>query len=233
MVVPRAVVRNFGNQPATFPVTMLIGASYNETVTESLGVGGSDTVRFPALTAEPVGPANVTCYTALVGDQNRHNDTITVALEVVRPPRPDVGATAILAPPDSVDSGTVVAPQAVVRNFGPLAARFPVVLSVGTTYADTVSDSLDVGQSDTVVFADWTALVLGTHPIVCFTDLVDDGDRANDTIVDSVRVVALPIPDVAALEILTPRGFADSGVSYVPVAVVRNLGPLAAVFPVT
>ena len=232
-VVPRAVVRNFGNQPATFPVTMLIGASYNETVTESLGVGGSDTASFPQWIAEPVGVTSATCYTVLVGDQNRYNDTITAGVQVVRPPRPDVGATAILAPPDSVDSGTVITPRAVVRNFGPLAARFPVVLSIGPTYADTVSDSLDVGQSDSVAFADWTALELGTHPIVCFTDLVGDGNRANDTIADSVRVVALPIPDMAALEILAPRGFADSGVSYVPAAVVRNLGPLAAVFPVT
>lgn len=231
-VVPRAVVRNFGNQPATFPVTMLIGASYSETVTESLGVGGSDTASFPPWIAAPVGGTSATCYTALVGDQNRHNDTITVPVQVVRPPRPDVGATAILAPPDSVDSGAVVAPRAVVRNFGPLAARFPVVLNIGTSYADTVSDSLDVGQSDTVAFADWTALELGTHPIVCYTDLSDDGNRANDTIADSVRVAALPIPDVGATVVFAPADSVDSGAVVAPSAVVRNFGTLPARFPV-
>ena len=231
-IVPRAVVRNFGNQPAAFPITMLVGASYNETVTESLGVGGSDTADFPPWIAEPVGVASATCYTALVGDQNRHNDTITGALEVVRPPRPDVGATAILMPPDSVDSGAVVTPRAAVRNFGPLAARFPVVLTIGTSYADTVSDSLDIGASDTLAFADWTALELGTQPIVCYTNLVDDGNRPNDTVVDSVRVVALPIADVGATEILAPPDSVDSAAVVAPSAVVRNFGALPVRFPV-
>ena len=56
---------NFGNQPATFPVTMLIGASYSQTISESLAAGGSDTAVFPQWIAEPVGVTSATGYTAL------------------------------------------------------------------------------------------------------------------------------------------------------------------------
>jgi len=223
-IVPRAVVRNFGNQPATFPVTMLIGASYNETVTESLGVGGSDTVGFPPWTAEPVGIADATCYTALVGDQNRHNDTITAAVEVVRPPRPDVGATAILAPADSVDSGAVVVPSVVVRNFGTLPVRFPVVMSIGSAYVDTLTDSLGVGMSDTVVFANWTGLVRGDDPIACYTDLTGDGNRANDTVYGNVFVGPAVMHDVGVEKILAPAQTARAGDTLRPRVLVRNYG---------
>jgi hypothetical protein len=139
-------------------------------------------------------------------------------------PIPDVGATEILAPADTVDSGLVFAPSVVVRNFGPLAARFPVVLRIGASYADTVSDSLDIGQTDTVTFANWTAMVRGDHPTVCYTDLPGDGDRSNDTAYGNVFVGPPVMHDVGVEEILAPTQSARAGDTLRPRALVRNYG---------
>ena len=118
MYVPSAVVRNFGLTPAVFPVTMDIGAGYAQTVQETLASGLSDTVVFPAWTAEPVGSLAVTCFTSLVGDEDPANDTIRDSVQVLPPPIHDVGAVAIVSPSGSVRAGDTVIPRARIRNFG-------------------------------------------------------------------------------------------------------------------
>lgn len=233
VVTPRALVRNFGNRDETFPVTLTIGGGYSATVTETLAAGAEDTASFPDWQAGPVDTFPVTCFTALANDTNRANDTLRGQVVVLRPPYPDVGVTAIVVPAGSVDSGASLVPKAVVRNFGPLAATFPVTMTVGTGYRATVTDTLAVGESDTVVFAGWIAQPPGRHDVVCFTSLIGDGDRRNDTLADTVRVRQQPVPDVGAVEILVPGLFADSGMTYAPRAVVRNFSIYDAIFPVT
>ena len=225
VVVPQVVVRNYGNKTAFFPLTLLIGGSYNQSVqVESLRSLTSDTLVFPAWTAEPAGAVDLTCFAALPGDKNHWNDTLRDTVMVLQPARPDVGATEILAPPDSVDSGAVVAPSAVVRNFGTLPARFPVVMSIGSAYADTVTDSLGVGKSDTATFANWTALVQGTLPVTCYTNSAGDGDRSNDTVRGSV-VVGPPVRhDIGVAQIIAPAQTARAGDTLRPRALVRNFG---------
>lgn len=232
VVRPSVRVRNLGNRLEVFPVTMEIEGGYRETIVETLAVGGIDTVFFPDWIASPAETLEVICFTALVGDTNPHNDTIGSSVIVRRPPRPDVGAVRILAPLGSVDSGTVHQPVAVVANFGELPAAFPVTFTLGDTYQATLYDSLGPGEMDTLVFPGWTAIWPGRYRLVCFTSLVNDGNRHNDTVTDTVRVKSQPVSDVGAVEILVPGLFADSGMTYQPRAVVRNYGRFDAVFPV-
>ncbi|MCX6844428.1 MAG: VCBS repeat-containing protein, partial [candidate division WOR-3 bacterium] len=110
--VPSAIVRNFGLTSAMFPVTMVVGAGYVQTAQETLAPGLADTVVFPPWTAEPIGSIAVTCFTALVGDENPANDTIRDSVRVVGPPEHDVGATAILSPTGTVHTGDTVIPMA-------------------------------------------------------------------------------------------------------------------------
>jgi hypothetical protein len=104
-------------------------------------------------------------------------------------------------------------------------------MKVGSAYLGTVvCESLAVGATDTVRFAAWNAVSAGVEPVVLYTSLGTDENRANDTIVGSVQVVAA---DVSAIAILDPSGQLDSGLVVKPRAVVRNLGPDRAEFPVT
>ncbi len=225
VVVPQVVVRNYGNRTVDFPVTLFIGAAYSQTVTaEGLRSLTSDTLVFAPWTAEPVGAVDLTCFAALPGDLNHWNDTLRDTVAVLRPVRPDLGATEILAPPDSVDSGAVVAPSAGVRNFGTLPARFPVVMSIGSAYADTVTDSLGAGKSDTVFFKNWTALVRGDCPMTCYTNFAGDGDRSNDTVYGNVFVGPPVMHDIGVAEMLAPAQTARAGDTLRPRALVRNFG---------
>lgn len=232
VIVPRALVRNYGNVSAGFPVTLEVG-DYSMTVYDTLDAGASDTVSFPPWTASPVGSLQVICYTWLAGDELPANDTARALVFVKEPPHPDVGATVILRPTGVIDSGSTTTPVAVVENFGNVEASFPTVMTVDTFYFDTTERVLMPGEVDTVEFADWTASVPGTHPVLCYTLLTDDQDRSNDTARTTVIVVVPGHHDVGVVEIIAPFGQMDSGESRVPRAVVHNYGNLETSFPVT
>jgi len=232
VIVPRALVRNYGNVATGFPVTLEVGG-YSETVYDTLDPGASDTVSFPAWTASPVGSLDVICYTWLAGDEDPANDTARASVFVREPPHPDVGATVVLSPVGVVDSGYTSTPVAVIENFGNVEASFPVFMTVGSFYSDTVAGILAPDGIDTVEFADWTASVPGTHPVLCYTLLADDEDRSNDTARTTVIVVLPGQYDVGVVEIIAPFGQVDSGESRVPRAVVHNYGNLETYFPVT
>ncbi len=230
---PMVLVRNQGATADIFPVTMQIGSGYTGTIQDTLSAGVSDTVAFPAWTAGPVGTSPVVCFTELVGDENPANDTVTDSVLVNRVDITDVGATAILAPSGIIDSGTVVTPVAVVRNFGTGTTIFPVTMTIDGFYTQTVTESLPAGTADSVSFPPWTAEPSGTFAVTCHTTLLGDENPANDTARDSVRVGRPLQVDAGVQSILSPHGSVDSGSSYAPSAVVRNYGLTDAVFPVT
>jgi YVTN family beta-propeller protein len=232
-VEPTVLVKNQGVAAAIFPVTMQIGSGYSDTMQDTLPAGSSDTVRFPLWTAGPVGTSRVVCFTELAGDENPANDTITDSVLVNRVDITDVGTTAILAPSGTVDSGTVVTPAAVVRNFGTAVAVCPVTMTIDGFYTRTVTESLPAGTADTVSFPAWTAGPVGAFAVACHTTLVGDRNPANDTVTDSVRVRRVLNLDVGPIEILSPLGTVDSGVQLTPEVVMRNLGTSSATFPTT
>jgi hypothetical protein len=101
----------------------------------------------------------------------------------------DVGAVRIVEPGRQVDSGTVVAPKALVRNYGTSDETFDVIFSIGRVYADTQAVRLLVGATDTVTFADWVAQPVGWHGARVQTTLVGDENPANDVATDSFQVI--------------------------------------------
>jgi hypothetical protein len=102
----------------------------------------------------------------------------------------DVGATAIVAPVDTVDTGTVVTPKAVVRNFGTAEETFLTRFTIGGSYTDTLTVTVAAGAADTLTFADWTANPAGTFAVRCSTELAGDENPADDLAEDSVVVAA-------------------------------------------
>ena len=189
---PTAIVRNFGLAPAVFPVTLDIGASYAETMQETLASGISDTVAFPPWTAEPMGSLAVRCFTSLLGDEDPTNDTIRDSIQVVPPPRHDVGAMAILSPSGILLPGDTVIPRARIRNFGNTVERFfDVRFGIGTSYSRTVNAAQMLYPDSTVelTFAPWVAAP-GIWAVSCSTMLVSDVNQANNKVSSSLQVLA-------------------------------------------
>jgi hypothetical protein len=118
----------------------------------------------------------------------------------------DAGVTAIVAPVDTVDSGAVVMPLALVRNFGTDPAEVPVMLAIGGSYTSYDTLTLAAGAIDTARFEAWTAQPLGWAAVRCTTMLAGDANPGNDRLADSVYVapftaVAEPGPAAAGLAI--------------------------------
>jgi hypothetical protein len=204
VVTPCAVVHNFGTRGEAFQVIFKVDASYAEVVQGSLTPGQTDTLGFRDWVAKPVGTHPTICYTTLADDQDRSNDTAYGSVEVVLPERHDVGTTAILAPVGTLDSGTIVTPIAVIRNFGTRTEEVPVTFTIAGGYTQSLTRSLSSGQTDTVSFPEWSARPTGTPATTCFTSLARDANRHNDTTASSVAV--LMVSDVGTEAVLAPVG---------------------------
>jgi hypothetical protein len=230
-LTPQARVTNHGTGNATFQARIYIGPSVVESAfVFGLASGASQTVSFPSWTPDSLGTFAVRCTAALnfdqVSDNNQAQDSFTVITLAE-----DAGVMRVVAPRGIFDSGAVLAPQAMVRNFGTDAISFSAVFSVGT-YVDTqqVTDlaSLD---SALVTFADWTAEPVGWLATRCSTALADDSNAANDVRSDSVRVI-IRTTDVGAVRFIAPPDTVDSGTVVAPQVVVYNYGLDAQSFPV-
>lgn len=76
---PKVFVRNFGNNSASFPVTVTVtpgGYTQTQSVT-ALAPGAIQQINFPVWTAGVNGNYTFKAYSNLTGDQNPGNDTIT------------------------------------------------------------------------------------------------------------------------------------------------------------
>lgn len=136
----------------------------------------------------------------------------------------DVGVRTIIAPIDSIDSGTTVTPACSVYNYGDqTASTYKVRLRVGVYRDSATVDGHLPGTARLVEFAGWTAGARGTFVVSCSTELAGDGNPANDKKAGSVTV---GVKDVGVTYLTTPR----AGSSYpkdtvvVPKATWRNLG---------
>jgi hypothetical protein len=139
-------------------------------------------------------------------DDGPGNDTVTAQL-IVRRPRRDVGVSTILAPADTVDSGAVIAPRAVITNFGGGRDSFRIRFTIGSFFSSETVTVLPVGSSDTADFAQWTANQVGTHTVRCSTMLVGDSGPANDFV--QRQVVVKPAPGIESPDNLSgvPRAY--------------------------
>jgi hypothetical protein len=212
-------VRNNGTQAATFNVRFDIAGGYSNTQTvTSLAPGASQAVNFANWTALTRGTLATRCTTMLAGDMVPANNlaTGTVTVRVL-----DAQAVSINAPAGTVDSGTVVAPQATVRNNGTQAATFNVRFDIAGGYSNTQTvTSLAPGASQAVNFANWTALTRGTLATQCTTMLTGDMVSDNDT---AGGVVHVAVHDAGVAQIVAPAGTVPPG-PVAPAALLHNYG---------
>jgi hypothetical protein len=138
--------------------------------------------------------------------------TISGDVELVVTETHDVGATAIIAPTDTVDTGTTIAPRAAVRNFGTSEETFLAKFSIGAGYTDTMTVTLAAGHTDTLTFDNWQANPTGTYAVKCSTQLAGDANPANNKATDSVVVLPFTgieegkgLPVVTSLDRVLPN----------------------------
>jgi hypothetical protein len=231
-VTPQAAVTNYGtNNVNRFDAIFRIGASYTDTATiRNLGPGASRVVNFADWTADSLGTFAVSCTTAYTNDVYPENNLAQDSCTVQIVPE-DAGVMRVVAPRGLVDSGAVLAPQAMVRNFGTDTISFPAIFKVGT-YVDTQQvTNLASFDSLLVTFDNWTAEPVGWLTTRCSTALADDSNATNNARSDSVHVI-IRTTDVGAVRFTAPPDTVDSGATVPVKAWVRNFGLAMQSFPV-
>jgi hypothetical protein len=186
-VTPVCSLFNSGRNTESYPVQLRIGANYSEVLQiTSHQPGAAIGVSFPTWTALSRGVSAIRCSTGLTGDMIPGNDMRDgqVTVQVF-----DVAALAILTPSESLDSGAVVTPRAVVANHGTGIQRVYVKLRIGDFYSDSVRPSLAPGAADTVEFRSWTADRLGEFPVNCSAAAPRDLVPLNNRLLGTVRIV--------------------------------------------
>ncbi len=225
-VTPQARVTNHGTGSAMFWARFLIGTTIRESsFVFGLASGASQTVNFPSWTPESLGTFTTLCTLALFGgsDMVPGNDWKQDSFTVVTLAK-DAGALRVVAPTGVVDSGAVIAPQAMVRNFGTDTISFPAIFKIGTTYADTQHvTNLPSLDSTLVTFKNWTGSPLGTLVTRCSTALAGDSNATNDKHSDSVKVI-IRTTDVGSVRFIAPPDTVDSGTVVQPQVLVYNYG---------
>jgi len=179
-----------------------------------------------SISINPTTPGNM-FVTATRANYLPDEDTCQVTVGGSR----DVGVQMIVAPADTVDSGSVVTPKAWVRNFGNTVVSFTATMLIATGYTNTQAvTNLAPGDSVQVSFADWTAAPCGDHAVRCSTHLPADQNTGNDTLSGSVTVVVQK--DVGVVGINKPVGTYGPREVVTPAATVRNYGVVAVDFEV-
>jgi hypothetical protein len=197
--LPTAIIHNFGDSVVVAPVTFEF---YNEAYV--LIYSDLTNVELPAReTAAAVfqrfrlsypGTRYGCVTTCLAGDTNPANDTFFYQFTVTGP-GDDVGMYAILAPLGDIDT-LPVTPASVVRNYGGQEASpevtFAITFEREYVYLESAQvANLTPGSARTVEFPVWTGhREPGYYTAECYTALTGDGNRANDTIHVTFRVVA-------------------------------------------
>ena len=231
-IVPTAVVVNYGDSVASFPVLFSIGTFYADTQNvTNLNPGDSTPVPFDTWIPIQRGPQTAVCSTALAADESTANDRISRNFNVrVR----DMGVDSIMVPKGNINLGVTVTPQARVTNHGTVTANgWQVTLRIGAFYADTVTQNgLASGASRTVSFTDWTPDSLGTFATACTVALANDLVSTNNLVLDSCTVITLA-KDAGVMRVVTPipNSIVDSGAVIAPQAMVRNFGTDTVSFP--
>lgn|GEM_PF-1214425 len=215
IVTPTAVIRNWGASDVTTPIRFRVDDGYNSVITRTIVAGAESTFTFAPWTARTCGLHMVRCSTE-VNDANNSNN---LARESVLVTTRDVGVVRIIAPTDTVDSGTVVAPCAVVHNWGNQTATFQTEFRIDDGYREVILLTLSAGLDSTLTFPDWTALSRGFHTLQCST-LLADADPTND---HRAGTVAVRVRDVGVTAIVAPAGAIRMG-TVTPEVVVRNCG---------
>lgn len=229
VVAPSAVVKNFGDTTVSFPV-IFRDSNYSyidvKQVT-NLAPEATVSVNFNMWRIRlPRGTHIVKCSTALDGDIDNTNDALEKSIFC----RIKDISLLELCLPDTVDSGTIITPQARIINFGNTQETFWAILKIGTFYACTLEVLSPLPETeDTLDFRLWTANMRGTHPVSCTIALAGDVNPINNFLTGELTV---RIGDFGINQILAPELIIPENSPVIPKVSVTNFGSTPATSPI-
>lgn len=226
VVTPKARVKNFGNVSVVSPVIFNIGGFYADQKYASVNPGESTVVNFANWTAVQVGTHSTKCSTALTGDANSNNNSLSGSVLVQVK---DVGVTQIIVPNDTMDTVGPIMPQVRIKNYGSNSETFSVSFKIGTAYFQTRNKTIPARLEDTVNFPVWNA-VPGTYLTRCSTYLAGDINPSNN-VMSGMTVIR--IRDIGVIQIIAPSGVLDSTGPITPQVRVCNNGTEIETFTTT
>ncbi|MEO0091769.1 MAG: T9SS type A sorting domain-containing protein [candidate division WOR-3 bacterium] len=141
----------------------------------------------------------------------------------------DVGVERLSGFSTIVDSGTVITPQAIVKNYGLNYESFAVKLIIGNNYSNIQNLSLNPGDSSVINFPVCTLRIRNYNAYQCTTLLAQDERPNNDCISGQTFV---RVKDVGATLILDPPTNTIQGTYIQPRAMVKNYGNIAEIFDI-
>lgn len=141
----------------------------------------------------------------------------------------DVGVTQLTGFSPFVDSGAVINPVAVVKNYGISYESFPITLSIGNFYLNTYNLNLNAGDSVIVNFTACTLITRDYQDYKCQVVLATDQRKSNDSILGRTFV---RVKDIGVTSITAPTGNIIQGTLVQPRAVIKNYGNLRENFDV-
>lgn len=226
VIIPRCRVKNFSQGLGTFYTHIYLGPFHDSALVTDLPSGETTTVTFNSLTLDTFGIITCLFRTALPGDINRTNDTLSKNVFVRPPFYHDLAAVKILSPPRLVMDTTTVIPRGIVANYGTLDATFKAYFQLSLLgfpyYSDSLELTLSPGAIDTISFSPWRATPPGTYQVLYKVFIPGDINRTNDSIL-STCIVAVPLHDVGAVAITSPIDTNPPGI-ITPKARIANFG---------
>jgi len=226
VIVPSCRVANFSGGLGTFYTHCYLGPFHDSVLVTDLPANETLTVTFSSYSLDTFGIVNASFRTALPGDINPANDTLSKKVFVRPPFYYELAALKILAPPRLVPETTMVTPKGIVANYGTLQALFKAYFRLSLLgfpyYSDSLELTLPPGAIDTISFSSWRATPPGTFQVLFKVFIAGDIDPTNDSILSSC-IVSVPIHDVGAVAIISPKDTTPPGV-ITPQAKITNFG---------
>ncbi|MEO0093565.1 MAG: MXAN_6640 family putative metalloprotease [candidate division WOR-3 bacterium] len=212
VITPQVTVKNFGNRPASFPVTFQIGSFYSDNQNISnLNPSESTIVSFTPYTLQIRGNHSTRCTTALAGDQNPNNDMQEGSVFVLAC---DVAILSILAPSGTVGLGTLVVPSVRVSNNGVNPETFPVyfrIVATDTIYYDDTIITLEAKKDTIINFNAWATSNPGFYTTFAYVELAFDQISENNSLTGRFSVNEIGWQRMADLPIIPSGKSAKNG----------------------
>jgi Peptidase family C25/Secretion system C-terminal sorting domain len=133
----------------------------------------------------------------------------------------DVGVVAINNIPTSIDSGTVIVPSALVKNFGTTTASFSVRFAADSYTSTRLVSNLLPESTYSVEFDSLFFVRRGENIYQCSTELVGDENFVNDWVIDTTFI---NVYDVGVTQIISPLDTLWVGDTTLPESDIHNFG---------
>jgi hypothetical protein len=227
-ILPGIAVRNYGTNSDTLAVLARINRGpltiYADSQSIALPSGAAKLCSLRLWHADSTGDHEITAFTRLPGDMNRHNDTAHGSCHVFYR---DIGIEEIVAPRDTIAWGSSVTPRVRIRNLGSepetLWVWFQLSRNQNCVRLDSARVPVPAGETLSVSFGSWQADT-GSFQTVACTRLAGDRNRDNDSLTGTFTVL---LHDVGATSIFEPLGVIDWDSTVTPRAKLRNYGNAA------